>query len=135
MPDLVALGTAIEGRKVGGSSREILVSRGLVEYNKQRCFRFVATRDVKAAIRAQLEADDRPTFEPNAGTDLSIELICNKAIVHSFDKKPKCDVRARTSTHQANFWDFHDRTAVKIDRAHEEMANALAKPKLLPRAR
>jgi hypothetical protein len=127
VPDVVAPGAAIEGEKVGGSSREVLNARGLVRHNQARCYRFTAARDVKAAVRAELTEGDPPNLEPGALTACDAEIICDKVLIHSLDRAPATSVRPRTATHKANFWDFKKRTAAKIDLAHQELLNALAK--------
>jgi hypothetical protein len=131
MADIVAPGVAIEGEKLGGSSREPLNARGLVQHNQVRCYRFTAFRDVKAAIEQEIAPEQR-ILEPDALTNKDAELICQKVLVHSLDRTPSLAVRNRTATHKASFWDFRKRTAAKIDQAHEQMINALAKPKKLP---
>ena len=127
MPDLAKPGDAIEGMKVQGSSRKPLVHRGMQDYDGRRCHRFVGQFNVRARIVEALPAGWTPVLEPAANLSLDAELICDKAIVHSFDDSPKGSVSAGSATHQTNFWLFKKQTAACIERAHQELVNAMAR--------
>src|SRR5260370_11693016 len=125
--ELVRKDDAIEGQKVGGSSRKPLLARGPAKHRGIECFRFVSKQDVKANISEALNCDAELLFEPGASRGTDAEITCETAIIHSLDDAPKSKVGARTHTHQATFWNFSDRTGVRIDAAHQGLVNAIAK--------
>lgn len=127
--DTVMLGDAIEGASASGSSRNPLNNRGMVKLGGARCVCFVASFDVAATIDTPLE-DSASRLMPLAFTDLDRELRCDKALIHSMDKKPSASVSSRSGRHKANFWTFTKQTAIQIDKAHQELLNAIAKAKL-----
>ena len=122
--DTVRIGDAIEGAKAKGSSREPLKNRGLVKCCGLRCSFFVASFDVEAQLQEPLAAE-AVRINPDAFTDLAREIRCDKALIHSLDGRPNLSVGARTGRHQASFWNFGKQTSIKIDRAHQELLNAI----------
>lgn len=125
MANLVRRGEAIEGAAVSGSSRHELVARGMQPNAVGgRCTRFVASFDVRAAVSRQLGADAQ-RWDPAASVDPNDEIVCDKVIIETLDRKPSRRVGARSGNHQANYWEFSKQTVVTIDRAHQEILNAI----------
>lgn len=126
MSDLTQTGQAIEGDAVEGQSRHPLKARGLAIHNGVRCFRFVASFDVKARIAKALSAGST-RLEPTASTSLSDEVICDKAVIHSLKQRHSSSVSKGSATHQANHWHFPQQSSVRIDMPHQELVNAQSK--------
>lgn len=122
---LFARNEAIEGSKVDMASRDPLCNRGRVRHNGCTCHRYVATFNVSAQITDTVEG--RPVFEPDAKTNMGIELKCDKAICHSSDGRPSHKLTMGSSTHQINKLHFSARTSVRIEMPHEELINGAAK--------
>ena len=124
MTRIVGHGNAIEGAKATGSSRDPLKNRGMQGMCGVRCHVFVASFDVEAEIHGALEPDGK-RLKPEAVTELDCKVFCEKAIIHSLDNRPSTNVSARTGRHQAIFWRFAKQTSITVDKAHQEIANAL----------
>lgn len=122
----VLTGAAIEGAKVSGSSRDPLRNFGICVRNGIRCYRFVATFDVRAGISQTLQ-DGVPMIEPCANRQADAAVQCSRATIHSLDDKPKVHVAERTGAHRASHWRFADQTGVRVDAPHENLVNSMAK--------
>jgi hypothetical protein len=129
MTTLVAAGTAIEGSKIEGSSRRPLVNRGMTRHNGIRCYKFVASMNIKASITEQLPAEfpKDKRLDPDAETTADAETICDKAIVHSTVTKYHGSVAPGSATHNTNHWSFRKQTLVSVERTHNAIQGAIAK--------
>ncbi len=136
MSDIVRIGESIEGLSVDGNSRDPLLYRGIFRYKDRYCHRFIASFNIKSKIVSQitdemLKSKKVIKIEENACCDLSDELICDKAIIHSLDKKYSSTLKSNISaTHSASSWHFPKQTNVKIDRSHQEILNAISNSEL-----
>ena len=125
MPDIINYGDAIEGAKINGSSRFVLVNRGLVgKKNGDKYFRFIASFNVDAQIVA---AAKKLILSLSAHMVVGSKLLCDKAIIESFSNTASCAVNSKSHTHKANFWKFSKQTMVRIDLPHNEIKNAIIK--------
>jgi hypothetical protein len=78
--------------------------------------------------KIDIEIIGSPIIEPLAITSKTYDVRCDKALIHTQAKRASLeDVSARTGTHQANYWRFADRTAVRILSEHQEIKNAIDK--------
>lgn len=118
-------GCAIEGKKVSGTSRDPLLHRGLTKYRGIRCYKYTASFNVTSLITDVI--DGSPVFEPSAAIDLGASLKCDRAIIHSRDKKPSHELVHASSTHKASGWRFHDQTGVYIEHPHLDLINGMRK--------
>lgn len=127
MADLVLTKQGIEGDAVEGSSRDPLLSRGpdLADDNTTRCYRYTASFNVRAKITRP--GGPPPVFFPAASTSSLDQLICDRALIQSFDRKPSKKVEPGSGRHQTNGWTFKKRTGVLIEQMHKELKDAIEK--------
>lgn len=129
MSELTQPNEAIEGLSIKGQSRQPLINRGLVHYNGKNLYRFIAKFDVKAAI-VEILKDLSTRIEPSSACDLGDEVICEKATIHSQKIRYTAEINKGSASHKATLWYFSNQTAVKIDRSHQEIQNAILKRKI-----
>lgn len=120
---LVSGGSALEGAKVSGHSRNPLKSLGLAKQNGERYEKYRADHDVKSSIVEA--AEPPPTFFAEASLDAAATVVCERALICTFDKRPAQAVSPGSASHKANHWTFSKRTAVRVDRAHAEIQRAI----------
>ncbi|MGK4000253.1 hypothetical protein [Sorangium sp. So ce1024] len=125
MTELYNAGCAIEGKKVTGTSRDPLLHRGLTKHRGIKCYRYTASFNVSSLVTDVI--DGQPVFEPGAAIELNASLKCDKAIIHSLDKKPGNELVHASSTHKASGWRFHDQTGVCIEHPHLDLINGMRK--------
>lgn len=121
MADLCQGNDAVEGDAVAGQSRKPLVHYGRdVAPDGTRCLKYIAHDDVKARVEIACES---PTFIPHASISRDDQLICNKAMLYSLDKKPATKVGPGSATHQTNHWSLTKRTAAVVTMPHQSLVN------------
>jgi hypothetical protein len=125
MADLVQDGDAIEGDAVVCASRKPLKDYGLDTHpTAGRCYRFAASFDVRAQVSVAGAGTNR--FFPNASNSPEDEIVADKALILSLDRKPGRRVVPGSGTHKTNENSFSGRTGIQITLAHEELKNAIA---------
>lgn len=124
MPQRVRQNDSIEGQVVDGSSRDPLITRGKRSTPAGICNCFIADFDVDASIVKSL-SPGTVQIDPTSDIAQGSRVICQKSIVLSFEKKPQTQVINRTGRHKASAWHFPKQTLAKIDRAHQELVNAI----------
>ena len=128
MIELTQINEAIEGLSIEGQSRDPLINRGMVIHHGKNCYRFIASFDIKAQIIETLtNLSDK--IEPLSVCELEAKVICEKAIIHSLKYKYNTKLNKGSASHKATFWHFPNQTAVRIDRSHPEIQNAIEKRK------
>lgn len=126
MPDITDSGQAIEGLAVSGQSRRPLDARGLIMYNRKRCYLFVASFDVRVNVDKPVPKESRWFPETSTSINTSDRIICEKANIYSTKQRFNTEVAKGSSTHNSNLWKFPQHTAVLVDKVHNEIANAKA---------
>jgi hypothetical protein len=121
-------GESIEGKVVKGQNRDPLINRGLKRYNNKKVYRFVASFDNKSEIIKKLESG-LEKIEPNSAGQIGDNVICEKSLIHSFEKRYGPNLDHISSSHKGTTWQFSGQTAVRVMISHPEIANAIEKRK------
>jgi hypothetical protein len=82
---------------------------------------------VRARVTEPVPTGAQREFFGTASSSPSDELICDAAVILSFDKRPTAVVGPGSGTHQTNIWEFSRRTGVLIEEPHEGLSNAIAR--------
>lgn len=125
MAEYYSAGNTIEGNKVSGTSRKPLIHRGETKYRGVRCWKFSAQFNVTAKVDAVSGNDVE--FDKDAARELGASLKCDKAVIHSGDKKPGNQLVHGSSTHKTNAWRFSETTNVAIEQPHQELVDGARK--------
>ena len=127
MATIVQVGESIEGKKVQGTSRKPIEYKGLAKENGKRFHKFLSRFNTKSTILEELAETDE-MIRPEASKSSDDEIICDDALLLSFDKRfSKGLVSNASSTHKASSWSFPKQTNVQITHSHQEILDGINK--------
>jgi len=130
MAEYYRQGNAIEGDKVSGTSRKELICRGRTVYRGRTCTRWSAHFNVTSQIDSISKPGEQ--FDSDAIRELGSSLKCDRAMIHTQDKKPSNSVEHGSHTHKTNAWRFSGLTNVLIENPHQTLEDAAQKREQSP---